>query len=150
MRHDARRHLFIGWQRRMRLGMPPWSFVMRSVTEWIGKTDDSKPPQSCKLRILDRQDNKCALTDHVFVAGDDIEFDHKIAIWLGGENRETNLQAVIRSAHKRKTKAEASVRSKINNQKAKHLLGRKTKARPFPGSKADKWKKRIDGTVVAR
>lgn len=110
---------------------------MRSVEEWIGRTDDSKPTRDCKLRILERQDNKCALTGHVFVAGDNIEFDHKTPIWLGGENREKNLQAVLGSAHKRKTQAEATVRAKVKNQKAKHLLGRK-KSRGFqrpPGTK---------------
>ena len=122
----------------------------RDVTEWIGKTDNSTPSRDCKLRILDRQQNKCALTGQKFRPGDTIEFDHICAIWLGGENREKNLQAVLGSAHKRKTNAEATVRAKVKSQKEKHLLGRKRKGRPFPGSKADKWKKKLDGSVVMR
>jgi 5-methylcytosine-specific restriction protein A len=95
--------------------------MARTVPEWIGKTDDSVAPRLCQLRILDRQDNRCALTGHVFVPGDKIEFDHITALWLGGKNRESNLQAVLGIAHKRKTKAEAPVRAKVNASRAKHL-----------------------------
>lgn len=95
--------------------------MARTVSEWIGKTDDSAPSKACKLRILSRQDNKCALTGHQFVPGDNIEFDHITALWLGGKNRESNLHAVLGEAHKRKTKAEAAVRAKTNRGTAKHL-----------------------------
>ena len=91
------------------------------MKEWIGKTDDSMPSKACKLRILDRQENKCALTGHVFRPGDKIEFDHITPLWLHGENREKNLHAVLGEPHKRKTKAEAAVRSKINRQTARNL-----------------------------
>ncbi|MCA0032702.1 HNH endonuclease [Mesorhizobium sp. B263B2A] len=95
--------------------------MARTVTEWIGKNDDARPPKSCQLRILDRQDNKCALSGHVFVPGDKIEFDHIVPLWLHGENREKNLHAVLGEPHKRKTKAEAAVRAKINRQTARNL-----------------------------
>jgi hypothetical protein len=35
---------------------------MRTVSEWIGRTDDSMPSDACKRRILDRQGWKCAIT----------------------------------------------------------------------------------------
>ena len=95
--------------------------MARTVKYWIGKTDDSAPSTACKLRILSRQDNKCALTGHQFTPGDKIEFDHITALWLGGANTEGNLHAVLGEAHKRKTKAEAAVRAKTNRDTAKHL-----------------------------
>lgn len=95
--------------------------MSRSVKEWRGKTDDAQPTKACKRRIVERQDRKCALTGREFRPGDVIEYDHITPLWLGGENRETNLQAVIGEAHKRKTKAEAAVRSKVNDQTNKHL-----------------------------
>ncbi|MCP4410763.1 MAG: HNH endonuclease [Gammaproteobacteria bacterium] len=113
----------------------------RKVKEWFGKTDNSAPSRECKLRILDRQDNKCALTGHELRGGDAIEFDHKTPLWLGGENREKNLQAVLGAPHKRKSKVEAGVRAKVKSQKAKHLLGRE-KSYGFqkpPGTKYN-WK----------
>ncbi len=95
--------------------------MARTVKEWVGKSDDSVPSKACKLRILSRQDNKCALTGHQFMPGDNIEFDHITPLWLGGANRETNLHAVLGDAHKRKTKAEAAIRAKTNQNVAKHL-----------------------------
>lgn len=102
----------------------------RDVKEWTGRSDNTPPSRDCKLRILDRQQNKCALTGQEFRPGDVIEFDHITPLWMGGENREKNLQAVIGAAHKRKSKMEASVRTKVKSQKEKHLLGR-AKSRGF-------------------
>jgi 5-methylcytosine-specific restriction protein A len=113
--------------------------MARTVTEWIGRNDDAAPPQSCKLRILDRQDNKCALTGHAFVPGDKIEYDHIVPLWLHGENREKNLHAVLGEAHKRKTKVEATVRAKVNATRAKHLLGKKSKSFQKPAGVRFNW-----------
>lgn len=104
----------------------------RTVREWIGDSDDSVPPKSCKLRILDRQDRKCAITGKEFTAKDKPQFDHIVPLWLGGKNCESNLQAILGEPHKRKTKAEATVRGKVKANTAKHLLERKPKGRPFP------------------
>lgn len=114
--------------------------MSRTVKEWVAKSDDARPPKSCQLRILARQEGKCALTGHVFVPGDKIEFDHITPLWLAGANRETNLHAVLGDAHKRKTKVEATIRAKTNQNMAKHLgltkPAGKIRSAPFP--KADK------------
>lgn len=87
----------------------------RSVTEWIGKTDDTRPSKACQRRILERQEYRCALTGLPFDEKNKPRFDHKVPLWLGGENRESNLQALREEeAHKPKTKAEAKVRAKVN------------------------------------
>jgi len=94
---------------------------MRTVDEWIGKTDDSMPPASVKDRIIERQNKQCAISGYTFKSGDKIEFDHKIPLWLGGKNSETNLQAVLAETHAKKTKTEATVRAKINRLRQKDL-----------------------------
>jgi 5-methylcytosine-specific restriction enzyme A len=116
--------------------------MARTVKEWVGKTDDSMPPRACKLRIIARQDGKCAINGRPFTAKEKPEFD--------GKNRESNLQAIHAEPHKRKTATEAAVRAKVNANAAKRLGLRKSKWKPMPGSKASKWKKRMDGTVVRR
>ena len=89
--------------------------MARTVEEWRGKTDDTPPSASCKRRILDRQGNVCALTGLPFDDKHKPRFDHRVPLWLGGENRETNIQALRDDeAHKPKTKAEAKVRAKVN------------------------------------
>lgn len=121
---------------------------MRKVPEWIGKTDNSTLPGKVKDRIRDRQGDKCALTGHSFKPGDKIEYDHIVPLWLGGENRESNLQAVLDTAHKRKTQAEATVRAKVDSIRKKHRGIRKEPS--MAGSRNSRFKKLITGEVVDR
>ena len=86
--------------------------MSRTVPEWIGRTDDSMPPDRVKDRIRQRQSNLCALTGVPLLPGVKVQYDHIVPLWLGGANCESNLQAVTEDAHKRKTKAEATVRAK--------------------------------------
>lgn len=95
--------------------------MARTIKEWVGKTDDSKISNGAKDRICARQGNRCAVLGTEFGPNNKPEFDHKLALWLGGEHRESNLQALSKEAHQAKTAAEASVRSKVNSQRRKHL-----------------------------
>lgn len=119
---------------------------MRSVDEWRGRTDDSMPPDGVKSRIRARQNDLCALTGVYLGPGVKVHYDHITPLWLGGENREGNLQAITEAAHLQKTKAEATVRAKCNRTRQKHLGIKKSK---FPLTNP-RFKKRMDGTVVDR
>ena len=122
---------------------------MRTVTEWQGKTDDATAPASCKLRVLDRQGNACTCGVR-FDAKIKPQFDHVSPLWLGGSNRESNLQALCPSCHGQKTKTEATARAKVNSLR-KGVAGlAKPKSRPLGGTIASGWKKRMDGTVARR
>lgn len=118
---------------------------MRTVPEWIGRNDDAVPTEKCKLRILERQGWVCAVSGVQFRDGVKAEFDHITPLWLGGENRESNLQAITVAAHKAKTKTEATVRAKVDANRIKRVGGRKKSA-----LSNSKLKKRMDGTVVDR
>lgn len=112
--------------------------MARAVEEWRGKTDDTPPPASCKRRILDRQGHVCALTGLPFDDKHKPRFDHRVPLWLGGENRETNLQALRdEEAHKPKTKAEAKVRAKVNANIDKRL-GLRPPKQKIPGRGFDR------------
>lgn len=96
--------------------------MSRSVPEWIGKTDDTPAPRKVKLRIADRQGNRCACGCNVEVReGDTVEYDHIRALADGGENRESNLQMLLTAHHKKKTKAEAPLRAKARRLQAARL-----------------------------
>lgn len=118
---------------------------MRSVPAWVGKTDDSMPPDSCKRRILDRQDECCAITGVAFRDGVKAVYDHIVPLWLGGANRESNLQAITTEAHAKKTRAEATVRAKVNRIRIKRTLGKKKSS-----LSNNRFKKLISGEVVDR
>ena len=118
---------------------------MRNRPEWIGKTKDSPIPPRVKMRIIERQNNKCALTGRLFTPADTIEFDHKVDIWLHGEHRENNLRAVLKEAHARKTRAQAPIKAKVMRTCKKHLGINRRHKWPYAHLK-----KKLDGTVVNR
>lgn len=123
----------------------------RTVEEWIGRTDDTRPSKACQRRILDRQGNVCALTGLPFDDKHKPKFDHRIPLWMGGENRETNLQALRdEEAHKPKTAAEAKVRAKVNAVIDRRMglkqTGRRLQGAPFP--KPDKAARRAERAAV--
>jgi 5-methylcytosine-specific restriction protein A len=122
---------------------------MRTVTEWIGRNDDADPPTSCKLRILDKQDGRCNTCGVRFDVKTKAQYDHRTPLWLSGENRETNLQALCSPCHGKKTATEATIRGKVNRLRAAKVETTK-KNRPLMGSKASGWKKKMDGTVERR
>ena len=122
----------------------------RKIPEWTGKTDDTAIPDRVKLRILDRQDFKCALTGVAFGPKLKPEFDHITPLRMGGENRESNLQALIKVAHKTKTSDDRKNIAKSDRIR-KARMGIKSGAKSaFPGSKGHKFKRKLDGTVVLR
>lgn len=126
--------------------------MTRSTPEWIGKKDNTPPPQRVKDRIIAAQGGLCACGCGAKLgrAGERIEFDHVTALILGGENREGNIRALRRPCHVVKTKADVRQKS-VEARKRGKALGIKTKpARPFPGSRDHHLKRKIGGGVVPR
>lgn len=121
---------------------------MRTVPEWVGRNDDADPPTSCKLRIMDKQEGRCTC-GALFDVKTKAQFDHITPLWLGGENREANLQALCPTCHKAKTATEATVRAKVNRLRSAKVEPKK-KGRPMMGSKASGWKRKINGTLERR
>lgn len=111
----------------------------RSVEEWIGKTPDSKPPQSVLDRLFLRQMGRCALTGRKIMPGDKPHADHIIRLKDGGQNRETNLQLVLAAPHQEKTAAENTQGARERSLRAKHFglavaPRKKIQSRGFPKS----------------
>lgn len=118
--------------------------MARTVDDWVGRTDDSMPPPRVKDRIRERQGNKCALTGVTLGSDEKVQYDHIVPLWLGGANTESNLQAVTAEAHKKKTKAEATVRAKCNRVRKKHLGIKGQKRSGFQSN----FKRKINGDVI--
>ena len=109
---------------------------MRSVPEWIGKTDDEKVPPRVRLRIFDAYGGACYLSGRKIRAGDRWDLDHIKALSAGGEHRESNLAPALVEAHKEKTKADVAIKAKTDRVRKKHLgiwkgSGRKIQSRGF-------------------
>ena len=116
--------------------------MSRPVAEWIGKTDETPAPGRVRARIVLDQTGICACGcgQKLGQAGERIEFDHTLALILGGENRESNLRALRQPCHKDKTRQDVAQKSTEARKRGKHLgLIRPKKSIPY---------RRFDGTPV--
>jgi hypothetical protein len=123
--------------------------MTRSVKEWIGATDDSPVPPRVKLRVFEAHGGICAETGVKIRSGDAWDCDHEIALINGGENRESNLRPVLRTAHREKTKADISTKVK-NDRVRKKALGLHKPKNKLPGGRGSKFKIKVGGQVVPR
>lgn len=116
--------------------------MSRELPEWIGKSDDSRPPPRVRVRVFERYDGRCYLTGRKIRPGDKWDLEHIKALINGGANRESNMAPVLAGAvHQEKTARDVAEKSKVYAVKAKHLGIGKSKV-PIRG-----WK-RFDGTPV--
>lgn len=123
---------------------------MRSVPEWIGKTDDSRIPDRVRLRIFLRSGGRCHCCDRPIFTGEAWELDHIVALANGGEHRESNLSPILREHHRTKTKGDAKSLASTRLAQRRHYGIPKKKGKPLPGSKRSGWKRKLDGTWVKR
>lgn len=123
--------------------------MTRSVPEWIGATPDAKIPPRVKVRVFERHGGVCHLSGRVIRAGETWDCDHVKALVNGGEHRESNLAPALTKPHREKTAQDVKEKAIVYRKKAKNLGVKKSK-QTMPGSKASKFKKRMDGTVVLR
>lgn len=78
------------------------------------------------------------------------ELDHVIALAAGGTDDDGNLAPAHAKCHLDKTVKDVERIAKGKRVRAKHLGTKAPPARPMPGSRRSKWKKKVDGTVVLR
>lgn len=123
---------------------------MRSVPEWIGKTDDAAIPPRVRLRVFDKDNGCCQCCGWKIAAGEKWQTDHTIAIVNGGENRESNLRTLLDGHHKNKTGADMKEKSKTYDKRTRHLGIKRRTGRGMPGSRDSNLKKCFDGTVIDR
>lgn len=121
--------------------------MSRAVKEWIGKTDDSRPPPHVRARIFKDHGGVCYLAKREIKSGEPWDLDHVIALINGGENRETNLAPALRDKHREKTKADVAEKSAAYHVAAKHIGISFRKGRPMPGSRASGLRRRMNGQV---
>lgn len=107
--------------------------VGRSVTEWIGRTPDSRPPETVRLRIFDRDHGTCYLTGIKIKPGDPWDIEHVKRLDDGGENRESNMRPALKAPHRIKTAEETSRGKKADRARKKHVGIRTEPAKKLEG-----------------
>lgn len=116
---------------------PEFKLTGRTNAEWIGKTPDSRPPKSVIDRLFLKQNGRCARSGKKFGPKDEKHCDHIIPLEDGGENRESNMQLLLKAPHIEKTVEENSARAKERRIRLKHAglwpaSKAKIKSRGFP------------------
>lgn len=123
--------------------------MSRSVKPWRGKTDDTAVPDRVRVRVFDRERGLCHMCRRLIRTGERWTCEHRVAIINGGANAEDNLCLTCCNCLPIKNRADVAIKSDTYAMRRKHILMRKAK-RIFPGSRADKWKKHVDGSVSRR
>lgn len=123
---------------------------MRSVPEWIAKRDDEAIPPRVKLRVFDRCKERCAVCTLEIRGKLTPEYDHIVALINGGQHRESNLQVLCSECHKDKTRQDVAEKSETYGRRLKAVGIKARSGRPMPGSRASKFKRKMDGSVVLR
>lgn len=117
---------------------------MRTVKEWIGRTDDAMPPPSVRLRIFEAHQGMCFFANRKIRAGEKWHLHHVKELWEGGENRESNLVPALEKYHRAHSAKQQTVKAVSDTKRKKHL-GIKG-----PNKWQSKYKRKMDGTVVDR
>ncbi len=105
--------------------------MSRSVKEWVGKTDDTKPPPRVLLRIFEREQGVCHISGRKIMPGEKWQADHKIALINGGENRESNLFPALVGPHATKTKEDVAEKAHVAALAKSHLGASAPSSRPI-------------------
>lgn len=121
---------------------------MRTVEEWIGKTDDTAPPPRVRIRVFDNAGGRCYICGRKIAAGEYWQCDHVTALVNGGANREDNLRPACRNCCYRKTAEDVAEKSAVAETRKAFILPKPLST--FPGGKGSRWKKKLNGQVVAR
>ena len=121
---------------------------MRSLPEWIGKSDDQTPPPRVRLRVFEAKGGKCHRCTRKIRPGESWTCEHIVALCNGGANRESNLDVTCKWCLPFKNAQDVSEKSKVYRVKKRHN-GLRKKSR-FGCARSSKWKRKISGEVVPR
>ena len=110
--------------------------MARSVSEWIGKSDDSKAPPRVRQRIFDAASGICHICRLAIKPGETWQADHVKALINGGANTEANLAPAHGHCHVGKSALDVKEKAKVAKIRGKHIgviRPKKTiKSAPFP------------------
>ena len=102
-----------------------------------------------RLAIFEAASGVCHICGGKITVGEAWEIEHVIPLAMGGDDRGPNLQPAHSKCHRAKTSGDVTAIAR-----AKRLHERHTGARPrkgtMPGSRASKFKRRMDGTIEVR
>ena len=116
---------------------------------YIAPTKRSQMTKARATRIFLSRNGKCWICGNQ-IRGEPYEIEHPEELADGGPDRDEDLHPVHVKCHKAKTAAARAPRSKRNNLVTAGWQSRPRKSAPMPGSRASKWKHKMNGQVERR
>lgn len=108
---------------------------------------------TARLRIFTEHHGVCDICgDVIDGVREPWDLDHRIPLALGGEDTDDNLRPVHGRCHRgagSKTSDDVARIAKAKRVERKHMGAHRPKA-TIPGSKASKWKRKLNGETVRR
>lgn len=102
-----------------------------------------------RAAIFKAHDEICHICGCKIQVGEKWEAEHIVPYAMTRDDSDENLAPAHVSCHSQKSKQDVRKIAKAKRVAAKHSGAYRPKA-VLPGSKASKWKRKIDGTVVRR
>lgn len=102
-----------------------------------------------RLRLFEAHGGRCHLCTRLIRAGEKWDVSHARPLALLGEDGGDNLKVAHRACHKVQTVEDQGRIAKSKRMKAKHV-GAFRSASPMPGSRASKWKRKMNGRAELR
>ena len=107
-------------------------------------------PAKVKLAAFERSGKRCEGCTAPLLAGR-FHYDHDLPDWLGGEPTLANCRVLCVACHSTKTREHDVPRiAKTKRVRDRHIGAKAASRNPIPGSRASKWKRKMNGEVVPR
>ena len=104
-----------------------------------------------RLRIFQGEGGVCHVCVRKVQPGEAWDVSHEVPLELGGEDGGDNLRVAHRKCHAAITREQdIPAIAKAKRREAAHLGAKAPSRNPLPGSRASKWRRKMDGTVERR
>lgn len=104
-----------------------------------------------RVSIFERHGGVCHLCSAKIQPGQEWDVSHEIPLELGGADDESNWLPAHRRCHRDHTALnDIPAIARAKRIYAKHIGAKAPSRNPMPGSRASKWKRKMDGSVVLR
>lgn len=95
--------------------------MARTVTEWIGRSDDTPVPQRVRVRVFAAKDGRCHRCGRKIGAGQPWTCEHLVALINGGKNCESNLDVTCSWCLPLKNAEDVAEKSRVYRKAAKNI-----------------------------
>lgn len=104
-----------------------------------------------RVALFEEHKGRCHICGEKIHTTQAWEVSHPIPLAAGGADEPGNRAPAHKKCHAKQTREiDQPLIAKVKRVHARHIGAVAPPARPFPGGKRDRWKKRMDGTTVLR